>query len=204
MYLYELQASTIDKELEDTARTIGKGGQPSDPNAPQGAPEASTGPMTDPNDPLGGEEPNMPDPGMLDDPSADEIEIAKTKKIDSYVVASIKGHPYISDYRHRSNSKISPDKIIQMDMDQLVQLRNLVRNKISLNSINDQFGLYDDPGMKFYQDMISFVEKIIDGKKLATKNLPNKSSSGKKVSFKNADEPNTKPGKVKKPNRGGK
>lgn len=197
MYLYELQASSIDKELENTAQQIGQGGAR--------GPQKSSGPMTDPDDPLGGQEQNEPDPGMMSEPGTEDLDVADAKKIDSYVVAKVKNHSYVTDYRHRGNSKIEPFKIIQLELDELNQLRQLVRNKISMSMFKDQFGMYADPTMKFFQDLISFVEDVIETKKMVVKNKPDrKSPDVKKASFKKQDEPKTKSGKVKKPNRGGK
>jgi hypothetical protein len=56
---------------------------------------------------------------------------------------------------------------MQMDMDELYNLRNIVTNKIHMISLNDKVGMYDDPGVKWYQDLRDFTDRVLSTKKKA-------------------------------------
>lgn len=198
MFLYEIQASAIDKELDKVAGSI----KNPDPNTTSlKAADIAT------EQPQGMEEPglpgieqqagmNMPDVPVTGASTMDEpLEVGKVKRVDPYVVSAVKGTSYVSDYRHREESKIHPFKIIQLPVEELSQLRNLVRNRISMSGFEDQYGLYDRPDMKFYQDLISFVEKVYDLKKTETKEKRKKAQ--KPAGFQTREESKTKAGPVR-------
>lgn len=189
MKLYELQqGGDIDSQLDRVARSVGKqatpgsqnglgpqsqqsgnvtGGDPMSDGALGGtngaANGASQGPMdgTDQSDP---NEPEMPvDAGNTDD----DLTVEKTKAVDDLVMASVQGHPFWN-YSFR-NVKVTPDKILQMELPDLNNLRTMVRSKISMNSLKDQIGLWDRPDMNYYRDFISFLDKVISARKQAVK-----------------------------------
>lgn len=144
MKLFELQASDLGRDLDTKIQGIGNGIAQGNnqPETPQGAIDSDTSQPIEPDE---DEEP--------------------PKKVDSYLVASTKNHPFVTDYDWKEDERLNPYKILQMDLAQLNSLRTLVRTKINMKSYTDQVGLYDDPGMKFYQDLMSFVEKVIGFKK---------------------------------------
>lgn len=181
MRLYELQASSIDNDLRNTAKDITQG-------------DTGSGPMQNNQ----GQQQNVPDDFGMGDEDGDEIDVEKTKQVDNYIVSSTKNMDYVTKYNHKENSKIHPFKLAQMPLDELNQVRGLVKNKISINTFSDNFGLYDDPSMKFYQDMISFVEKLTDLKKLAVKQNKERRGEGPKTKVQKQDGPkNDKPRQVK-------
>ena len=139
---------------------------------------------------------NVPDSMPPSPLGGDDTDVEDVKKVDSFVVASTKTLPYVTDYRHSDTSKINPFKIAQMDLDELYQLRNLVRNTINQNTFSNQFGAYSDPGMRFYQDMLTYVEKVIEAKRVGTKNA--KRTEAKPAKFGNKPEPKIAPGEVKR------
>jgi hypothetical protein len=63
--------------------------------------------------------------------------------------------------------------------------------------MSDRFGAYDSDEVRFYADLISFVERVLDIKKSGTKDTMNK-KEGKTAKFDKASKPNTKAGKVKR------
>ena len=160
MKLYELDSTGIERELAQTADGIA---QTTDANA--GA-DPQAAPMTDPNTGLQTTA-NEPDPGLDGVPTDIEDEEEETKKISDMLVSAVGGMAYVDEYEHDDQSKISPEKIMQMDMDELYNLRNIVTNKIHMISLNDKVGMYDDPGVKWYQDLRDFTDRVLSTKKKA-------------------------------------
>ncbi len=158
MKLYELDSTGIERELEKSADGIT---QTTDANA--GA-DPRAAPMTDPNTGLQTTE-NEPDPGLGGLPTDIEDEEEETKKISDALISAVGGMSYVDEYDHDSNSKISPEKIMQMDLDELYNLRNIVTNKIHMISLNDKVGMYDDPGVKWYQDLRDFTDRVLSTRK---------------------------------------
>lgn len=162
MKLYELEAGQIDRELKKTANDI----------------ESNNGPAEKSKDEI--QEPTNEPEGFqgVDDlengETEDDITQKLIKKVDNFLLASVKGLSYATDYRHDDNSKIHPFQIIQMNMDELNNLRLMVKNLINMKSFSDATGIYDDPGMRFHQDLVSFVEKVIELKRHAIKNSKTK------------------------------
>ena len=211
--LDELASADIDRELEQTAAEIGK------TNSLAGGDETAAG--IGAGDNLGaGEFGAAPDPALgqsplqgddtgelaADDPLAsgatddaeDEMLMAK---VDEILIAAAKGHPYASGYKHQEKSKIHPYKILGMSIDELQSLRTMARNKFNLESFNGEVGAADNPDIKFFQDLVSFVDKVLEVKKSSTKEHKDK-KEGKTAKFSKRDEPKTKPGKAKTPKAG--
>ena len=176
MKLYELDSTGIERELEKTADGIG---QTTDANA--GA-DPQTAPMTDPNTGLQMNT-NEPDAGLEGLPTdIEDEELEDTKEISDMLVSAVGGMAYVDEYAHDEQSKISPEKIMQMDFDELYNLRNIVTNKIHMISLNDKVGMYDDPGVKWYQDLRDFTDRVLSTKKKAKKPMKNK-HEGKTAKF---------------------
>ena len=123
-------------------------------------------------DPLAGGEDELgleADPSMEqpeeEDPEEQELNDRLEKKVDDAVRSAVKGHGYITDYRHQESSKIHPFALMTLETNELMNVRRIVRNKMGMETMDDRIGTYDDPQVQFYQDMLSFLDKIIDIKK---------------------------------------
>ena len=212
--LNELASADIDRELEKTAGEVGKasalaGGD--ETAAGQGAGDnLGAGDFSGAPDPAAGESPLQAgdDPGELaaDDPMGteatdEEEDEMLLQKVDEILIAAAKGHTYARGYRHPDNSKIHPYKILSMSMDELSSLRTMARNKFNLESFNGEVGAADNPDIKFFQDLVSFIDKVLEVKKSSTKEHKDK-KEGKTAEFDQMEEPKTKAGKAKTPKAG--
>lgn len=135
MRLYEFQAAGLEQDLEGQLKNVSDGID-ADQNQP---------------DPAGGMEPPSDEPDV--------------KPIDSGLMASTKGLPYATEYSFEDDSKLNPVVIMGMAVGELQNLRNLVRTKINMKTVSDEYGLYDNPEMKFYQDLLTFVERTMSYRK---------------------------------------
>lgn len=116
--------------------------------------------------PMGGGGPeNAPEAPMQ---VPDEEAEAETKKVDDSLFTAVKDMPFVTDFSHE-NSKLGPLEILQKDNTDLAQLRTILRNRINMKTASDQYGLYDDPDMKYYTSMLSFVDQVIQAKNAAAK-----------------------------------
>ena len=213
MHLYEIKAASfakkvaeefsanIDDDLDKVASDIGKAG--SEPGEPAADPMAGN-PAAAP-DPMAGESPLQaaddavePDPEMGTEMSDEEQDEMLMQKVDAALVDVAKGHPYVKSYKHPDNSKIHPYKILTMQMDELQQLRTMARNKANMEGFNDEPGVYTNPDIKFFQDLVSFVDHVIETMKSVTKPANDK-KQGKNAKFDQKADPKTKPGKAKQP-----
>ena len=85
-----------------------------------------------------------------------------------------------------------------MQMDDLQSLRTMARNKANIESFNGDLGAMDNPEIKFFQDLVSYVDKLIEVKKSATKEYTD-DKQGKTAKHEKRPESKTKAGKVKPP-----
>lgn len=184
--LKELQTAAIDQELEKVASGIGQanaartgdqtqadmgmadpmGGQPGMGADPMG------GDMGAP--PMGGMDPNMPDPALVGMPGGEQEEELETKKIDTAILNQVKGMNLWGYNFKKGNDKISPEKIVQMNLDDLSQLRNIAINKINTLSAENSVGTYANPEYKWYEDLRNFTDKVLDLKKRSDKPVQKK------------------------------
>jgi len=74
----------------------------------------------------------------------------------------------------------------------------MARNKANIESFNGDLGAMDNPDIKFFQDLVSFVDKIIEVKKSATKEHTDK-KAGKTSKPEKRPESKTKAGEFKIP-----
>ena len=211
--LDELAAADIDRDLEKTAGEIGKASslaQGDETVAGMGAGDnLGVGEFGGAPDPAAGESPLQAgdDPELAaDDPlgaggTDEEEDEMLMQKVDQVLVSAAKGHKYSRGYNHEDKSKIHPYKILSMQMDELQSLRTMARNKFNIESFNGDVGAADNPDIQFFQDLISYVDKIIEVKKSATKEYKD-DKEGKNASAEEMDEPKTKPGKAKMPKAG--
>ncbi len=179
-FLKELQASAIDQELQQTAAGIGAstaartgdatGGTPdwntmADPGGGFGAdPGMGMGGMGDPGLPQAAGQPGLePDTSMMAGDGLDGAEELETKKIDSIVLSQVQGMDYFK-YDH-GNSKVGPEAIIQMDLDELHNLRIVVQNIIKMKEANDKVGMYADKEYEWFSDLRDFVDRVLDLRK---------------------------------------
>ena len=212
--LMELQGSTIDQELEKTAAgikdaTAARGGDMTGMGEPGMGADAGMGDMgmgmgdagmgmgmdgtgemlPAAAGPMGLE----PDPSMQAGDGLDQAEELETKKIDAAILSQVQSMDYVHRYDHEG-SKISPENILQMEMDELNQLRNAVMNTIRINSMQDKVGLYDDPGIKWYEHLRDFVDKVLNLKKRADQPVKKK-RQGKTAKWE--EKPKSKNSKTK-------
>lgn len=221
MYLYEIKAASfahqlnelasadIDNDLEKAAGEISKatGGGQDDETAGMGGEAGAEDFGAAPNPEEGASPLQMGDEGDelgTDDPlgtgeTDEEEDEMLMKKVDSILVSAAKGHPYTRNYAHDDKSKIHPYKILSMQMDELQSLRTMARNKANIESFNGDLGSMDNPEIKFFQDLVSYVDKLIEVKKSATKEYTD-DKQGKNVKKpEERPESKTKPGAVKPP-----
>lgn len=203
--LNELASADIDSDLDKAAGEISKatGGGQDDETAGMGG--DSFGDAPNPED---GQSPlQAGDEGgelATDDPLAstetdEEEDEMLMKQVDSILVAAAKGHPYTRNYTHDDKSKIHPYKILSMQMDELQSLRTMARNKANIESFNGDIGSMDNPEIKFFQDLVSYTDKLIEVKKSATKEYTN-GKQGKNVEKpQERPESKTKAGAVRPP-----
>jgi hypothetical protein len=214
MYYYELkravfEAQLFEQDLEQELDTVAKGiasGQ-TDPQGMGGGQADDTLPggldgMNQAADPTLGQTPgqqplNVPDEAPLGGEDELETEEALQRKIDSALVSATRNHPFNTKWRHTDNSKIAPYRILGYQPDDLHRLRTAARNLYQKETMSDRFGAYDSDEVRFYADLISFVERVLDIKKSGTKDTMNK-KEGKTAKFDKASKPNTKAGKVKR------
>lgn len=212
MRLYEIKAASfarlleqgtndIEQDLEKTAGQVQKAsafGQ-GDDTAGAGAgefgqapdPSAGQSPLQQQDDEL---DPDLPPGSEETDAEQDELLM---KKVDNILIAKTSSHPYLKNYKHQDNSKIHPYSILGMQMDELNQLRTMARNKANIETFSGDVGVYDNPDVKFFQDLVSYVDKVTDIKKSSTKEYKD-DKEGKTAKTAKREEPKTKPGKVRK------
>ncbi len=177
MKLYELDSTGIERELERASAGISQ-----TTNANAGA-DPQAAPMINPDTGLQTSQ-NEPDAAMGGIPTDIEDEEEETDEISNLLISAVGGMSYVDEYEHDAQSKISPEKIMQMDFDELYNLRNIVTNKIHMISLNDKVGMYDDPGVKWYQDLRDFTDRVLSTKKKAKKPKRDK-RQGKTAKFDN-------------------
>ena len=214
MYLYEikraqLETNLFEQDLEQELAQVAKGiasGQtdPEGMGGPQADDTLSGGldgmnQATDPTlaqtpgqDPL-----NVPDQAGLDAEGDAEADEALQKKVDTALVSATRNHPFNTQWRHDEKSKIAPYRILSYQPDELHQLRTAARNLYQRETMSDRFGAYDSDEVRFYGDLISFVERVLDTKKTGTKDVKDK-REGKTATFQHAAKPNTQAGKAKR------
>ena len=126
------------------------------------------------------------------------------KKVDSALVTATKRLNYASDYNHDPKDKIHPYRILQMEMSELENLRNIARNKMNMIAMDGKFGAYADPGSAFYRDLINYVENVIDTKKSSMKDVassPKKNKGVKPAKFREVPSPKNNKMKEMNPKR---
>jgi hypothetical protein len=204
--LNELSSTDIDQDLEKTAAQIGKASSAGQDDETETGDDLGAGDFAQAPSPEDGNSPlqAMDDPELATDDilgtgeSDEEMDEVLMKKVDTVLVSAAKGHPYARGYTHDESSKIHPYKILSMAMDELQQLRTMARNKANLESFNGELGAMDNPDIKFFQDLVSFADKVISVKKSATKEY-NDGKEGKTAKPERRPDSKTKAGKVKSP-----
>lgn len=173
MFLFELASGDIDKELEKVAGNISNAGTAQQPMGDPGAEGdmgmgmggPQMGDMTGMPQQPGQFPANQPEvPGLgAGGPDPEEQE-KLTKKVDSYVMAATRGMKYATEYEHRESSPTHPYRILQMDVDELSNLKNLLRTKLGMIDFEHE---PDDTrsGAVYFQRMLAFVERAIKLKK---------------------------------------
>ena len=157
----------------NTAGGLGPDGEPMEPGTEEGGMEGAPGAAgTDPlagggmggdmGGGFGGGDMNAPESPMQTPEDPEKIEKA-TKEVDDALFSQVKNLPFAVDFDHKK-PKVGPYDILQMDNAELAQTRNIVKNNMAKMQYTDRYGLYDDPGMKYYTAMLSYVEAVINAK----------------------------------------
>jgi len=213
MRLYELQ-NDIDAQLDKTAQGIGKPQPGSATSIQQGGTGGVPGPM-DPmgapmggapmmgggmgGDPMMGQQQNQPPLPDGVGPTDQDLDVDRVAKISDAVLAAVSGHPYVTDYNHRDTKKPThPLQLISAGMEDLSKVRNLAKVKIMNKTIRNEVGMFDSPDAKFYQDLLSFSERVMDAKKQAAKDQPHRDMKDqKKVQTQHRPESKVKAGEFR-------
>lgn len=156
MKLYELQQNNLDDEIENQLKNVADGmddqdNQPDVPvhgNMPTG--QADENPLSDPS------------PEPTED---EEREENMSKPIDSGLLSAVQNLPYVSRYNHESSQNTHPMNLLTLDVSDMEKVRNRARNEIASKTMTDAYGLYDDPELRFWQDLVSFMERAITAKR---------------------------------------
>jgi len=210
MRLYELQ-NNIDDQLEKTAQGIGKPQPGTATSIQQGGMNPMGGGMDPMGAPMGdpmmggvppagmGQEQNQPPLPNGVGPTDQDIDADRVAKVDDAVIAAASGHPYMTDYNHRDTKKPThPLQLISAGMEDLRKVRNLAKVKIMNKTIRNEVGMFDRPDAKFYQDLLSFAERVMDAKKQAAKDHPHRDvKSQKQVQTQHRPESKVKPGEFR-------
>lgn len=167
MFLFELEAADIDRELETVAGNIQNAGSAGQPTAGGGlGPEM--GDMGAPGQTPGEFPQNQPQiPGVgAEGPTPEDDDLYK-KKVDAYLLSAVKGMEYVTDFKHRESSNIHPFRLAQMEVDELSKAVRMVKNKLDITGMNVETGKYDNPQMTFFGHMLAYLERVLDLKKRA-------------------------------------
>ena len=147
-----------------------------------------------------GVSPGQPDENEPDFPihggdTDDDLEVDKIKSVDDATIAAVNGHPFWN-YEFR-NAKVTPEKILQMDMSSLHNLRSMVRQKVNMKSLHDQVGLYDRPDFKYFNDFMRFLDRVIQARKTAEIKTPDKHQPKRPTIQRQAEPKHSKMGEFK-------
>ena len=170
MFLFELATGDIDAELEKTAGDIASAGtadQPmGDPMGGMGGPQM--GDLTAQPQQPGQFPPNQPPiPGIGAEGPGPEEEERFTKKVDNFLIANTRGMDFVTKYEHRDGDPKHPFRILQMDIDELSNLKNMIEVKRGMQNMKNEPGATYDTrgGGAYFERMLAFVERAIDLKK---------------------------------------
>lgn len=192
MKLFELDPNNpIDRELEKTAQGAAKDGS-MDPDDIEGQEDPEMEPGQAQQEPQ-----NEPDPAMANS-MPDEPSESPAKPVDSALLSRVQGHDYIQNYSHDDENKSHhPISILNLQMDELSDLRKRIRVYLDRTGLEDRVGSYSNPEVKTAQDMLAFVDLVMMHKKKAAKDVQKTGGSGgsKKPRVQQQKPPKTKPGK---------
>lgn len=153
MRLFELQSKEIEQQLQGISQGISDGSL-----APP--PPAGAEPMPGPGD-------NIPPP-----PPEDADPLADMDPVEPELLAAVKSHPYVANYNHDEEKPTHPMRLLGLSAKGLEQARTAVTTKMGLTTLSNKVGLYDDPGMKFYIDLMSFIDRVLQHKKQNSHTAP--------------------------------
>ena len=186
----------IESKLEKTASDIDRGSMSKFSGAPD--PTSDKSPLQKEQDEEGEEDGLEPDAPMGTEMSDEDKDEIMSRKVDSVLVAAARNHPYSKNYNHDDSSKIHPFALLSKDLDELHSIRTMAINKERLEKFNNDFGTYENPNVQFFNDLISFLEKIIRSTKTSTKEYKD-NKEGKTAKVEKRPDSKTKPGETKTP-----
>jgi hypothetical protein len=108
-------------------------------------------------------QPDLPAGAEQTDPALSDDNV---KPIDSALLSQIKNLPFASKYKFSNNAPLAPLKIAAMSVADLGNLRNMVRYKIQMATIQenkislDEDNSGDDTDMQFYIDLLKFINTV--------------------------------------------
>jgi hypothetical protein len=111
-------------------------------------------------------QPDLPQGAQTEPP---EMDPNNMKPIDDALIGKIKNLPYNTNWQHDDDSKLSPINIAKMNIADLNSLRNKVRLKMQLTDIKNQPGMQTYQIISYCNDLIRFIDTVIDFKKSNTK-----------------------------------
>ncbi len=165
MLLFELESADIDRELENVASSIQNAGSAGQPTAGGGmGPEmGDMGAQGQMPGEFPANQPQIPGIGA-EGPTPEDEDLFK-KKVDQALLSSVKGMDYVTSYRHRESSNLHPFRLAQMDVDEVSDAIQKVRGKMAMISMEVETGKYDNPRLKFFENLLAYLERVLDLKK---------------------------------------
>lgn len=165
MYLFELEAADIDRELENVAGSIQNAGSAGQPMAGGGmGPEmGDMGAQGQMPGEFPANQPQIPGVGA-EGPTPEDEDLYK-KKVDQYLISSVKGMDYVTNYQHRETSNLHPFRLAQMEVDEISKAIRMVQNQMGMTGMQIGTGKYDNPRMKFWGHLEAYLDKVLELKK---------------------------------------
>jgi len=118
--------------------------------------------------PTGINDPLAPEPAMgAEDPAPPppEEEVEEMQPVDSALLASVKGLPFVSAWEHSDSSKVHPMRVMAMSLDELTNLRNAIRANLNKHMVTDKVGLWDSDPVRYLNDALEFTERVFSFRK---------------------------------------
>lgn len=104
-------------------------------------------------------------PGLgAEGPTPEDDEVFK-KKVNTYLLASVKGMDYVTDFRHRESSNLHPFRLAQMEVDELSDAKRKIQGKMGMVSMSPGPGQSTSPQMDFWNKLLAYVDRVLDIKK---------------------------------------
>lgn len=90
---------------------------------------------------------------------------SSTFKMSDELISKLRDEPYIKNYNHQEKSKLFPVRIVALQVNELYDLIRQAEFEIKTKTLSANDEDITDNTVKFFQDLISFTNKVIDDKK---------------------------------------